>query len=250
MTDGVTYEGLSPAQCAASMGLPNVVLLAETASTLDVAHQLAEQGAQAGTLVVADTQTAGRGRMGRSWRSGKGEGVWCTVIERVEDVRALDVLSIRVGLAIADALDELAGEGVRLKWPNDLLLDSGKVGGILCETRWAGERAAWVAIGVGINVVAPAGVTGAAGLPKGTQRVQVLERVVRGVRAAAAWGGHLDADELASYARRDALAGRRIASPAAGVVAGIDTTGALVVNTADTGRSAHRSGTVVLQEHA
>ena len=67
----------------------------------------AAEGAPAGTLVVADAQTAGRGRSGRTWTSERGAGVWLTLIERPRDVDALDVLSLRVGLALAPALDRV-----------------------------------------------------------------------------------------------------------------------------------------------
>ena len=244
------YDGVSEAELAARLGIPRVVALDETESTLDVAHQLAEQGAAAGTLIVADTQRSGRGRMGRAWTSMPGQGVWSTLIERVADPRALDVLSIRVGLALAELLDAIAGEHVRLKWPNDLLISGGKLGGILCETRWAGQTPSWVAVGVGVNVVAPQGIEGAAGLPPGAARLDVLAAIVRAVRLAAGHRyatGHLHPDELAKFAARDALAGARIASPSAGVAAGIDATGALIVQTVH-GVESHRTGTVVLAE--
>lgn len=238
------YEGQSEHALAERLGLPRVVTFDEIDSTLDVAHEVAEQGAPAGTLIVADMQRAGRGRMGRSWASPSGQGVWSTMIERVADANALDVLSVRVGLGLAEQLDAIAGEVVRVKWPNDLLLARGKLGGILCETRWAGQAPSWVAIGVGVNVVPPEGIEGATGLPAGTSRLAVLEAIARAVRAAAAAGGHLTDAEQSRYSARDALHGVRIASPAAGVAVGIDATGALLVRTA-TSTEAHRTGTVV-----
>ena len=238
------YDGQSERALAERLALPRVVILDETESTLDVAHELAEQGAPAGTLIVADMQRGGRGRMGRSWVSPSGQGVWSTMIERVADPGALDVLSVRVGLGLAEQLDSVAGEVVRVKWPNDLLLARGKLGGILCETRWAGQSPNWVAIGVGVNVVAPQGVEGATGMPSGTSRLPVLDAIARAVRTAAAAHGHLTDNEQSRYAARDALEGVWIASPAAGVAVGIDATGALLVRTAS-GTEAHRTGTVV-----
>ena len=222
----------------------------EVDSTQDIAHELAEKGADAGTVVVAKSQRAGRGRQGRAWVSAPGLGVWCTVIERLRDSRALDVLSIRVGLQLADALDPHAGSRIGLKWPNDLVLPQAasrepqaKLGGILIEARWSGDKLAWVAIGVGVNVIAPSGV-GAAGLAPGTKRSDVLDAVIRSVRAAAALRGPLTSEELARYAMRDTLKGRRIVSPGTGTVAGVDHTGALMVETAD-GVERYRTGTVV-----
>src|SRR4051812_42306663 len=107
----------------------------EVGSTLDVAHELAANGAEAGTLIVANAQTAGRGRMGRTWRSEPGAGLWITLIERPGDASALEVLSLRVGLALAPALDAFTDATVQLKWPNDLYLRGRKLGGILIEAR-------------------------------------------------------------------------------------------------------------------
>lgn len=240
------YDAYSHADLARECGVPRVELLAATTSTLDVAHGMAAAGAPAGTLVVADTQTAGRGRMGREWLSAPGAGVWCTVIERPADADALEVLSLRVGMRVAAALDGLARERVRLKWPNDLMLGAGKLGGILIESRLIGSAVAWVAIGVGINVRTPP-VKGAAGFPDGVERVDVLKPVVRAVRAAAGRTGPLSALESAQWTNRDILHHRRITSPAVGTVRGIDVSGALIVQT-DHGTELHRAGTIALAE--
>ena len=244
----LTYDGYSAADLATQCGVPRVELLDETTSALDVAHVLAGEGAPAGTVVVADTQTAGRGRLGRPWVSRSGAGVWCTIIERPADARALDVLSLRVGMRVAAALDGLARERVRLKWPNDLVTKAGKLGGILVETRLSGDRVAWVAIGVGVNVRRPE-MDGAAGFPDGVQRVDVLSAVVRGARAAAQRTGALSPIESAQWSNRDTLLHRRIVSPAVGIVRGIDTSGALIVDT-DSGTQRHRVGTIQLAEDA
>jgi BirA family biotin operon repressor/biotin-[acetyl-CoA-carboxylase] ligase len=90
------------------LALPSVAYFDEIGSTLDAAHELAEQGAPAGTLVLAGAQTAGRGRMGRTWRSEPGAGLWLTIIERPTDASAIDVLSLRIGLALAPALEAFA----------------------------------------------------------------------------------------------------------------------------------------------
>jgi len=242
------YDGYSAADLGEACGVPRVELLDETTSTLDVAHALAADGAPAGTLVVADSQSAGRGRMGRDWVSESGAGVWCTVVERPPDTSALEVLSLRVGIRVAAALDALARERVRLKWPNDLLLGAGKLGGILIESRLTGNDVAWVAIGVGVNVRRP-DVSGAAGFPAGVQRVDVLRAIVRGIRAAAERRGPLSSLESAQWTNRDVLHHRRITSPATGVVRGIDVSGALIVQT-DHGMELHRAGTIRLAEDA
>src|SRR5207237_457605 len=95
--------------------------------------------------------TAGRGRDGRTWHSPAG-GVWLGVLLRPGRVE-LGVMSVRVGLAVADAVDALLGRPeARLKWPNDVLLAERKLAGILCEGRWQGEALQWLAVGVGVNV--------------------------------------------------------------------------------------------------
>lgn len=243
----LTYDGYSAADLARECEVPRVGLLADTTSTLDVAHELAARGAPAGTLVVADSQSAGRGRLGRAWVSAPARGVWCTLVERPTDVIALDVLSIRVGMAVALRLDAIAGETVGVKWPNDLVLRAGKVGGILTEARWSGATLAWVAIGVGVNVQAPDGVVGAAGLPAGVQRIDVLAAIVAGIREAASRSGYLDAAELNAFQERDILPGHRLSSPASGVADGIAADGALIIRTAS-GVEHHRAGTVRFSE--
>lgn len=241
------WDGLDATAVARRFGLPYVALHAEVESTQDVAHALAEQGAPAGALIVADAQRAGRGRLGRAWSSPPGSGVWCTILERPRDLRALDVLSIRVGLHVAEALDAFADETVRVKWPNDLMLGREKLGGVLVEARWSGASVSWVAIGVGVNVVAPRDVGGAAGLRAGAERVDVLAAIVAAVRSAAALRGQLSGEERERFQSRDALAGRHIVSPAVGRVIGVAADGALIVETA-AGPEQHRAGTVRLAE--
>lgn len=242
-----TWDGFAAAEIARRCDVPGVELLAETDSTLDVAHALAERGARSGTLVVADCQRVGRGRHGRSWSSEPGRGVWCTVIERPSGAEALEVLSIRVGTEAAESLDALAGETVGVKWPNDLMLRAGKLAGILTEARWSGPSLGWVAVGVGVNVLPPIDVPHAAGLPAGVRRIDVLAATVRAIRQAARMTGHLTAAELKRYDTRDVLSGRRLVSPCAGVARGIAASGALIVQTS-AGEQLHRAGTVQCAE--
>lgn len=218
----------------------------EIGSTLDVAHVLAAEGAASGTLVIADAQSAGRGRMGRSWRSEAGAGVWLTVIERPGSSRALDVLSLRIGLTLAPALDAFADDRVHLKWPNDLYVGDRKLAGVLVEARWRDRVPEWVAIGVGINVRVPRDEPRAVALRGGVSRIAVLEAAIPAVRAAAAREGLLDDSELAAFADRDLARGRRCLEPVAGTVRGIDASGALLV---DVGSeiTVVRGGSLVLQ---
>ena len=224
-----TLDGLSAVQLAERYGLPHVALLASVTSTLDVAHELASRGATAGTLVIADEQTAGRGRQGRSWTSSSGLGLWLTMIERPAEAAALDVLALRCGLFAAEALDVLAAEEIRLKWPNDLYVGECKLAGILIEVRWRGTSPEWVAIGFGVNVIAP-DVHSAAGLQRGTSRLAALDLLVPALRRAAACRGHLTEKELAAFRTRDLSVGRIALTPGAGVVQGITSAGELAVD--------------------
>jgi BirA family biotin operon repressor/biotin-[acetyl-CoA-carboxylase] ligase len=240
--DGATHEAIER-----MLELPRVELLESTTSTLDVAHRLAARGAPAGTLVIANEQTAGRGRGGKSWQSSPGAGLWLTLIERPGDSSGLGVLSLRVGLAAAEALDRFAPEPIRLKWPNDLYVDQGKLGGILVEARWREQAVEWVAIGLGVNVQAPKDVDTAAGLEPGTDRLDVLGELVPAVLAAARATGPLQADEMEKFDARDLARGRRCVEPAVGRVAGITPTGELLVALADS-VATFRSGSLVLED--
>jgi BirA family transcriptional regulator, biotin operon repressor / biotin---[acetyl-CoA-carboxylase] ligase len=229
------------------LDLPRVELLESTTSTLDVAHRIAARGAPAGTLVIANEQTAGRGRGGKSWQSSPGDGLWLTLIERPADTSGLGVLSLRVGLAAAEALDRFASEPIRLKWPNDLYVDERKLGGILVEARWREQAVEYVAIGLGVNVKTPRNVRSAAGLEPGTDRLEVLGELVPAVLAAARAIGPLQPDEMEEFDARDLARGRKCIEPAVGRVAGITPTGELLVALADS-VAPFRSGSLVLED--
>ncbi len=229
------------------MGLPRVELLDTTTSTLDVAHRIAAAGAPAGTLVIANEQTAGRGRGGKSWQSSPGAGIWLTLIERPTETSGLGVLSLRVGLAAAEALDRFAPEPIRLKWPNDLYADRGKLAGILVEARWREQSVEWVAIGLGVNVKAPENIENAAGLEPGTELLDVLGELVPAIREAAQASGPLRADEREEFNARDMARGKACIEPAVGRVAGITPTGELLVALADS-VIPFRSGSLVLRD--
>ena len=236
---------------ASRLSLPRVELYGEVGSTLDIAHELATAGAPAGTLIVADAQTAGRGRMGRSWRSDSGAGVWITMIERPTDATAVETLSLRVGLAIAPTLDAFAESPVRLKWPNDLYVGSRKLAGVLIEVRWREGHPEWVAIGLGVNLRPPPSEARAVGLRSGVSRDDVLDRVVPAIRAAALMRGPLSGSELARFAERDIAVGRACLEPAVGVVQGIDAAGSLLVDISSQGTKqvvVVRAGSLVFLE--
>jgi len=243
----VLFEGCSAGALAARLGLPACVLHDRVTSTMDLAHEAAGRGAAAGTMILADAQDAGRGRGGKRWTSAPGGGLWMTLIERPESARGIDVMSLRIGLQLAEALDPLACRPVGLKWPNDLYVGDGKLAGILVEARWRDQRVEWVAIGLGLNVVPPPDLAFAAGLSGGVTRLQALAEAVPAVRTACAAAGPLTSDERSRYAARDISVGRAVSQPAAGVVSGIGATGELMVDTA-TGPVACRAGSLVFAE--
>ena len=243
MAELPTYNGLDSAVLAARLDVPRVVVYESTASTMDDAHALAAAGAPAGSMVLTDRQSAGRGRHGRRWASESGQGIWMTLVERPNDASAIDVLSIRVGLRAARALDRYAVAPIRLKWPNDLFIDDAKLAGILIEARWRASRIDWVAIGIGVNVRVPTGVAGAAALRANADRVDVLTELVPAVRAAAQARGPLTDGELREFAERDLAVGRTCVDPVAGEVRGIAPTGELLVDTA-AGLKAFRDGSL------
>ena len=230
---------------AAECGLVGLEHHALVSSTMDEAHRLAQAGAAAGTLVLADAQDGGRGRGGRHWASEPGAGIWMTLIERPRDQRALDVLALRTGLALADALEPFCDGRITLKWPNDLFVGAGKLAGILIEARWRESLPEWVAIGVGVNRRVPAAFPGAASVREGMPRDDLLRAMLPAMRGAAAHAGSLTAAECEEWATRDLAYGREITEPRAGRAMGIDTAGALLIAEPRGTTYAARSGSLV-----
>jgi len=122
-------------------------------STNVLGFRLAEIGAEEGTLLVADEQSKGKGRMGRSWYSPPRLGLWMSLILR-PDIPPFKApgLSICAGLALAQAILEMTGIEAKIKWPNDCLIDGKKVGGILLELSAELDRINFVIVGIGVNV--------------------------------------------------------------------------------------------------
>lgn len=203
------------AQPVAETRFSDVRRFAEVDSTNRVAVDLVRAGAPDGVVVVADHQTAGRGRRGRTWESRPGTALLVSAVLRP----APALVTLAAGVAAAEACEETAGAGVALKWPNDLLAEDGrKLGGILTELV---EGVAVVGLGVNLTWAPP----GAACLEVDRDRLL------------AAW---LDAlgrpgDVLARYRRRCMTLGRsvRVEGPRStveGVATDVDDEGRLVVD--------------------
>lgn len=230
------------------------VWLDRVTSTQDVLHGLAADGAPDGTAVVAVEQTDGRGSRGRSWNSGRG-GLWLSVLSRSAGPAPAEALSVRAALGVAAALDVLGVSGVAVKWPNDLMLDDRKLGGILCEARWLGDRFAWVVIGVGLNVTntLPDDLRSSAialaethpAIRAGDLAIAVIEQL----RSGAAITTPLADAEQSAFVTRDWLAGRALTSPAAGIADGVDPDGALRIRRADGTVEVVRVGPAVASTH-
>lgn len=206
-----------------------------------------------GLVVVADEQTAGRGRRGHTWFSPPGSGLYVSVVlapatAMTDPARATTLLTLAAGVALAEGIEQATGLRVDLKWPNDLQVSRRKLGGILAESSGAGDRSDTVIVGYGINV-RPTAFPAELG-DRATSLESELGRIVD--------RHHLLAETLAALSRRyeDLLAGRfdaildawRGLAPAAsgarvrwttnardwsGVTAGIDDLGALLVRTGD-----------------
>jgi BirA family biotin operon repressor/biotin-[acetyl-CoA-carboxylase] ligase len=246
----VTVDGVPAARLAARWGVPQAGVFRALPSVMDAVHDLAAQGAPAGTVVLAEEQEAGRGRDGHIWRSPRG-GVWLGLLLRPAgaDVAAT---AIRAGLAVGEAVDDVVGRRVtRLKWPNDVLLGGRKLAGILCEGRWQGDALQWLALGVGANVandvppdLADRAVALRDVLPA-ARRLDLLDRLVPALLGVAAPPARLSDRELAAFAARDWLHGRQLARPIFGRAAGIGPDGALLVEV-EAGTVAVRDGHVEL----
>ena len=119
----------------------------EVSSTSDLAGALAEDGADEGLLVIADMQTAGRGRLGRTWASPPGAGIYASVVFR-PSAQAARLLTLAAGVAVAEGIAHATGLEPELKWPNDVHCAGRKLAGILAE-----RGANHVILGFGVNVL-------------------------------------------------------------------------------------------------
>lgn len=130
--------------------------LESTGSTMADAAREAQAGAPEGAIVVAEEQTAGRGRMGRSWVSPAGVNIYVTIILRpsLEQLRQLSVIA---PLAVCQAIEETTSLFPRIKWPNDVLIDGRKVAGMLVQSEIADGNVLYALPGIGINVNFDAG---------------------------------------------------------------------------------------------
>lgn len=226
----MSWDGLDEAGVRLLTGAPRVVLFDTIGSVLDAAHELAADGASAGTLVLAEEQTEGRGRSGRVWHSPRGTGIWLAHIARPQLPPSGGALGIRAGLATIAALRERERVlPVALKWPNDVVLHGRKAGGILCEARWIGPRVGWVAVGIGLNVhgpLAPGVADTAVALDQADAtlaRRDILRALAPRLRPLDGLPPALTPEERVLFLRRQWVA------PGSGTVVGLEPDGALML---------------------
>lgn len=239
-------------ELAESWGITDLKFYNTTESTQKIARALAEAGAPSWTVIVADHQTSGKGRDGATWISKPGSSVMFSMIIRPERPEALSLLPVRVGLILAKTIDDLLiAEGggseeetfVRLKWPNDLIIDNGKVGGILIEGVTRGEEQ-YILIGVGLNIFRMTDLPPDAAslpfryvndyLPGKANRLQIIERVLTALREQLRTVPEdLMPREIEEYSTRDWLRGRRLSEPLPGKVVGINRKGFLLLENGD-----------------
>ncbi len=120
-------------------------------STNDLAKEMALSGEEEGTVVISEEQTKGRGMKGRKWYSARRKGIYLSVILRPPHSN-ISLLPLVAGLAVTDAVFYSAGLRIKLRWPNDLIWGKKKLGGILCEGGFLGDRINYAILGIGLNV--------------------------------------------------------------------------------------------------
>ncbi len=129
----------------------NLLFLGSTASTMDEAHRLAKEGAPEGAVVIANEQTAGRGRFQRAWVSPGGTSILLSVTFR-PTLAELPYLNMVASLAVVKAVEEVTPLKPRIKWPNDVLLEGRKACGILVDASLGNDRVHHAVVGIGLNV--------------------------------------------------------------------------------------------------
>lgn len=122
-------------------------------STNDFAKRLVQKDEHNGTLVLANEQTKGRGRQGKSWYAPPNSGLWFSIIlEPIQPTDKFGIVSLLAAVALAKTIERMTSLKPALKWPNDVLINSKKVSGILIESQFSSNRHASLILGVGINV--------------------------------------------------------------------------------------------------
>jgi len=152
-SDPITADEIREGLCTKVFGKKNIIYLKETDSTNTRAKELAAQGAPEGTLIIAEKQTKGRGRRGRNWFSPPGGGIYFSLILRptispTETPR----ITLMTAVVLAETLISLMKLKLRIKWPNDILVNGKKLAGILTEISTEMDAVNYIVVGLGMNV--------------------------------------------------------------------------------------------------
>ena len=221
----------------------------------------ARQGARSGTVCLAEQQTAGRGRRGRTWVSPFASNVYLSILWRfAQGYAAINGLSLAMGVAVVRALHALAIKDVLLKWPNDIYYANKKLGGILIEVTGENDGACTAVIGLGLNVAVPdaeAGaidqawtdlsrITGQAFTDRNRLVAELLNQLLA---ILASFETHGLSAYLAEWRRYDALKDQPASlwlgeNQLSGIVRGIDDTGLLLLESANGSLGSYASGDV------
>jgi len=159
-------------------------------STMDTAMNLGIKGAAEGTVVIAESQTKGRGRLGRNWFSPKYKGIYFSVILRPKLLPSkVSILTLLAAVSVSEAIKKVTGVDIQIKWPNDILFENKKLGGILTELNAEMDKVNFVVIGIGLNVNndKKSLISGATSLreklAQNTNRIELLQEVLRRIEA-------------------------------------------------------------------
>jgi BirA family biotin operon repressor/biotin-[acetyl-CoA-carboxylase] ligase len=222
-----------------SLGRP-LIFHATTTSTNDVAIRLCHGGTPHGLVVVADHQTAGRGRRGKTWYSpNPGENLLFSLILRLEHESEMPSnITLAIGLALRDAIQPIVREEIRIKWANDILISDKKIAGILVESQLQAGNVPTFIVGIGLNVqmrelpepVVSLATSLALLNARVTDREVLLADILQSIDTRIqTWQSHGFAAMALDLRQCDALLGRRVSvDGVTGRALGIDDTGALM----------------------
>jgi BirA family biotin operon repressor/biotin-[acetyl-CoA-carboxylase] ligase len=251
---------LAAATPASVAGIDNIEVFLEVDSTNDWLREQALKGAPSGTVCVAETQLAGRGRRGRSWVSPFAANLYLSLLWRpVSGATALGGLGLVTGIALLRALRSCGIEGAGLKWPNDILVGDAKLAGVLIDVVGESNGPCIVIVGVGVNVCMPLGeaaaidqqwtdlhhLSGDNRLSRNALAARTLDELMPAIETFDAGGLQPFLDE---WRQSDILRGRKVGLTLpneciTGTACGIDDVGALLVDTGN-GRRRFLSGDV------
>lgn len=260
---------LTPAELSTGLNVKivgtSLVCVSETESTNILAGRLAEEGAAEGTVVIADSQNRGKGRLGRLWESPAGVNLYCSVILRppIMPIHAPQ-LTFLSAVAVAEAVERAAGLIPVIKWPNDVLVNGFKVAGLLNEMSAEMERVDYLVLGIGVNInMQRSQFPGDLRHPASSLAIEAghgVERLSFTRALLEALDSHYDSYCAEGYAPlrqawldRSAVMGRRVRvncqeRQVSGTVEGIDEIGALLVRTPDGKQERVLAGDVTIDE--